>query len=202
MQNAITSFISSKDVSEYLNCSESSANQIINSLNNIFVKEVSRMIKKENKKKKCIDESVWTLEEYNSFIQELKSEPIYYYAFQLLYWCGLRAGELLALTAADIDLSEKTIRINKSYQRSVAGYCIKTPLTPNGIRTVNIPDALIYELNEYINNCQCIDINERLFPITQEALSRKIKKVSEMANLKQTTLAGIRHSYVINGGKL
>ena len=86
---------------------------------------------------------IWTLEEYNNFIKELESDPIYYNAFQLVFWGGLRTGELLALTPADIDFTEKTIRINKSYQHSIEGYCIRTPLTPNGIRTINIPENFI-----------------------------------------------------------
>ncbi len=38
-------------------------------------------------------------------------------AFLLLYWTGMRIGELLALTYNDIDLEKRTISINKSYQR-------------------------------------------------------------------------------------
>ena len=34
----------------------------------------------------------------------LKNKPVSYHAFQILYWCGLRLGEMLALTASDIDL--------------------------------------------------------------------------------------------------
>lgn len=46
----------------------------------------------------------WTKEEYLKFIECVKDKPISYYAFQILYWCGIREGELLALTPADIDL--------------------------------------------------------------------------------------------------
>ena len=38
-------------------------------------------------------------------------------AFLLLYWSGMRIGELLALTYDDINLEEKAISITKSYQR-------------------------------------------------------------------------------------
>ena len=44
-------------------------------------------------------------------------KPMLYYAFEILYWCGIREGELLALTPADFDFEKKTLRINKSYQR-------------------------------------------------------------------------------------
>ena len=39
----------------------------------------------------------WTKEEYLKFIEAVKDKPYSYHAFQILYWCGLRVGELLAL---------------------------------------------------------------------------------------------------------
>lgn len=36
---------------------------------------------------------------------------------KILYWTGIREGELLALTPADFDFVKKTLHINKSYQR-------------------------------------------------------------------------------------
>lgn len=201
MKKSITKFMSAKEVAEYLNCSEAYANKIIASLNKVFVKQASHLFADNNGKMISKEETIWTLEEYNRFIKELESDPIYYNAFQLLFWGGLRTGEILALTPADIDFTEKTIQINKSYQRSVGGYCIRTPLTKNGIRTITIPENLIPELKKYINGFCNIDENARLFPITQETLSRKLKKVSETTNLKKTTLAGMRHSAFIKGGK-
>ena len=44
----------------------------------------------------------WTKEEYLKFIEAVKDKPYSYQAFQILYWCGLRVGELLALTPQDI----------------------------------------------------------------------------------------------------
>ena len=58
----------------------------------------------------------WTKEEYLKFIECVKDKPISYYAFQILYWCGIREGELLALTPADIDFENKKLHITKSYQ--------------------------------------------------------------------------------------
>ena len=40
----------------------------------------------------------WTLEEYKKFSEVMMDKPISYYAFQMLYWCGIREGEMLALT--------------------------------------------------------------------------------------------------------
>ena len=40
----------------------------------------------------------WTQEEYEKFSESIMDKPVSYYAFQLLYWTGIRCGELLALT--------------------------------------------------------------------------------------------------------
>ena len=36
-------------------------------------------------------------------------DPVGYYYFQMLYWCGLREGEALALTISDFDFAKKTV---------------------------------------------------------------------------------------------
>lgn len=36
----------------------------------------------------------WTKEEYLKFIEKVKDKPYSYQAFQILYWCGLRVGDL------------------------------------------------------------------------------------------------------------
>ena len=45
----------------------------------------------------------WTKEEYLKFADAVMDKPMSYYAFEMLYWCGIRMGELLALTAEDFD---------------------------------------------------------------------------------------------------
>ena len=71
----------------------------------------------------------WTKDEYSRFAEEMMDKPVSYYAFEMLYWCGIREGELLALTAADFDFNNSTVRINKSYQRLHGEDVITTPKT-------------------------------------------------------------------------
>lgn len=56
-------------------------------------------------------------------------------AFMLLYWTGMRIGELLALTYEDIDLEKRIISISKSYQRLDGKDVITPPKTPKSNRT-------------------------------------------------------------------
>lgn len=54
----------------------------------------------------------WTKEEYLKFSYIMMDKPTSYYAFQILYWCGIRVGELLALTPNDFNYENQTININ------------------------------------------------------------------------------------------
>ena len=72
---------------------------------------------------------VWTKEEYKKFSEAIIDKPQAYYAFEVLFWTGLRVGELLALTPADIDFSAKTISVTKSYQRIKGEDYITDPKT-------------------------------------------------------------------------
>ena len=68
----------------------------------------------------------------------------------MLYWCGIREGELLALTAADFDFEKETVRINKSYQRLHGEDVITTPKTKKSNRIIKMPKFLCEEMQEYI----------------------------------------------------
>lgn len=68
----------------------------------------------------------WTKQEFKRFLVTVEDKPEARMAFLLLYWTGMRIGELLALTYNDIDLEKRTISINKSYQR-LDGRDIITP---------------------------------------------------------------------------
>ena len=65
-----------------------------------------------------------------SFAFAVMDKPVSYYAFEMLYWCGIREGELLALTAVDFDFERGTVTINKSYQRIDGRDVITEPKTP------------------------------------------------------------------------
>ena len=60
----------------------------------------------------------WTKEEYLKFAEVMMDKPRSYYAFELLYWTGIRSGELLALTPSDFDFEKQTLRMNKTFHRS------------------------------------------------------------------------------------
>ena len=107
----------------------------------------------------------WMQEEFNDFLETVSDKPETRMAFLLLYWSGMRIGELLALTYDDINLEEKTISITKSYQRLKGKDVITQPKTPKSIRIITMPDFLADEFREYCSHLYGIIKNER-FPAT------------------------------------
>lgn len=69
-------------------------------------------------KAKAKEMMFWTKEEYMKFIETMKNKPVSYYLFEILYWTGIREGELLALSKKDFDLENKTVSITRSYQKN------------------------------------------------------------------------------------
>lgn len=99
----------------------------------------------------------WTQEEYKKFSEEMMDKPVSFYAFEMLYWCGIREGELLALTPVDFDFDRQTVTISKSYQRIGGRDIITDPKTPKSNRTIKMPEFLCEEMQDYIKQLYRID---------------------------------------------
>lgn len=92
----------------------------------------------------------WTAEEFNKFIEAVEDKPYSSCAFKILFWGGLRLGEMLALTVKDFDFDNNTININKSYQRIDRKDVITSPKTPKAVRVVSMPKAVMEEIQNLI----------------------------------------------------
>ena len=90
----------------------------------------------------------WTKAEYQRFAEAMMDKPLSYYAFEMLYWCGIREGELLALTPTDFDFEAGTVKISKSYQRLHGEDVITTPKTKKSNRTIKMPNFLCDEMRD------------------------------------------------------
>lgn len=92
----------------------------------------------------------WTKAEYLKFAEAMMDKPLSYYAFEMLYWCGVREGELLALTPGDFDFEKQTVTISKSYQRIKGKDVITDPKTPKSNRVIQMPAFLCEEMRDYM----------------------------------------------------
>ena len=138
----------------------------------------------------------WTKEEYLRFAEVIMDKPLSYYAFELLYWCGIREGELLALTAGDFDLEKKTLRINKSYQRLKGRDVITGPKTKKSNRTIRMPDFLNDEIRDFLEMQYGLGENDRLFPVTKSYLHHEMDRGAKTAGVKRIRIHDRRHSHV------
>lgn len=138
----------------------------------------------------------WTKEEYLKFADVMMDKPVSYYAFEMLYWCGIRMGEMLALTPADFDFERCTVTINKSYQRLKGKDIITSPKTPKSNRTVKMPKFLCEEMREYIGMYYEIKTDERLFQITKSYLHHEMDRGAKTAGVKRIRIHDLRHSHV------
>lgn len=153
--------------------------------------KVGNMGKEKNK-----EIEFWTQDEYKIFADVMMDKPRSFYAFEMLYWCGIREGELLALTPADFDFEKGTVSITKSYQRLRGRDVITEPKTPKSNRVIKMPEFLVEEIQDYINLLYCIEPNARLFEVTKSYLTNEMKRGSKIAGVKRIRVHGLRHSHV------
>jgi len=147
-------------------------------------------------KEKTREMLYWTKDEYMKFAEEIMDKPVSFYAFEMLYWCGLRLGEMLALTPADFNFDKGIVRINKSYQRINGEDVITDPKTEKSNRNVQMPEFLIDEIKEYLDSLYGIEPDQRLFPVTKNYMHNEMSRGSKAAGVKRIRIHDIRHSHV------
>lgn len=137
----------------------------------------------------------WTHEEFKTFIA-CADNIRHRVFFNVLYYTGLRCGEALALTPADIDLEKHLISVTKTYHRMKGKDLITPPKTPNSVRSVPIPAFLCDMLQDYINRIYGIKNSDRLFPLNNKALDQPLRRICDRSGVKRIRVHDIRHSHV------
>ena len=154
-------------------------------------RKAGTMGKEENK-----EMEFWTQEEFQAFLECVADKPISYYAFEILYWTGIREGELLALTPGDFNFEKKTLWINKSYQRLEGKDVITDPKTPKSNRTIVMPDFLTVEMEDFISSLYGIRDDDRIFTISKSYLHHEMDRGAKLAGVKRIRIHGLRHSHI------
>ena len=137
----------------------------------------------------------WTPEEYAQFIEACKDNVEYYTIFEILYYTGMREGELLALTLNDIDFRENQIHINKTYYRITGKDLINAPKTESSERIVDIPEFLTQEIREYVTHLYKPDSETRLFNKRPQYLRSILRDRAAKAGVKEIRVHDLRHSH-------
>lgn len=145
----------------------------------------------ENKK----EFQIWGLDDFHQFINYV-DHPTYHALFYLLYTCGLRKSEALALNWRDLDIRNKKIKINKTLTRKVSGlaWAIQAPKTKNSYREILIPDKVLNEIIKLPKENEDDFIFGGNHPIPEETLSRKFKEWIKISKVKNIRIHDLRHS--------
>ena len=144
-------------------------------------------------KSKADNMEFWTKQEFKQFLPSMEKKPEAKMAFMLLYWTGMRIGELLALTYEDIDLEKRIISISKSYQRLDGKDVITPPKTPKSNRKITIPPFLAEELKEYCSHLYGIMPNERMFRFTKSYMEHEIVRGIKETGVRVTIQYPIKY---------
>lgn len=76
----------------------------------------------------------------------------------ILFYCGLRREEALALTPSDFDFKNQTVTINKAIVFDKNTPVLSAPKNISSNRTVPLPSEAIPVLKDYISHCKTIQL--------------------------------------------
>lgn len=147
----------------------------------------------------------WTLDEYNTFINALRDEQLaasnhihrkvdtdtLTAAFNVLFFMGLRIGELMGLTLDSIDFNKKTLTVNKQYQEKK----FTEPKTKESYRTLPICNIVYDDLRKLVDRLVDDNPNQRLFAsLNPSNIRRALDSGAKLAGVKRIRLHDLRHS--------
>lgn len=170
-----------------------------------FIKVYNKMSNFTNPNERKKEMSFYTPEEFQKFLS-VENELKYICAFQTLFYCGLRNGELRELTWNDINFNRSTLTVNKNIVKvpdSKTGkpYTVTSPKTSSSYRTIPIPNFLLKDLSDLYND----DANyygfkdswyvfSNIDPLAATTLLDRKTKNAFMARVKDIRIHDFRHS--------
>lgn len=161
------------------------------------------------KKQETVKLKYWTLEQFQQFenaLTSIKQKTL----FNILFWSGMRKGEVLALRISDIDFKTNMITVDKSW----TGEEISTVKNTSSERCISVPNHVIDLIKKLIkykkDKYKYVKKTDYLFtaynkpnPISPTSVNIFLKRGTEMANLPHIRVHYFRHSHaslLINAG--
>ena len=132
----------------------------------------------------------WTSEEFKQFLMVI-SDIKHRICFSLLFFSGMRVGELMSLNVEDFDFEKNQIRINKNKMRYNGE--ITTPKTTHSVRIIDMPLSLMQNVKAYIESLNKVE--SPLFSISYSTLAYEMHRYAKKANLKEIHIHDLRHSH-------
>ncbi len=137
----------------------------------------------------------WTYEEFSQFIKAVEDRPMSKVIFNLLFFSGMREGEMLALTLNDFNFEKNTVKISKNYAKVNGEELIQEPKTPKSKREISLPKKILDMIKTYSETLYDYKPNERLFLTSKYSLKRQMVYGCKKSGVKQIRIHDIRHSH-------
>lgn len=138
---------------------------------------------------------IWEPEQYRQFAETMMDKPPFFYAFEVMYWCGLSGREVLALTADDIDLEKRVLSVTGSLLPRSRDEAADPANHVDSIRCVALPNFLCNELKDYMGYIYKPSEDGRLFPISKLEMIYEVKRGAEKADLPEIKADGLKQSH-------
>ena len=163
----------------------------------------NKMTKFQDPNERRKEMAYYTYDEFKKFIsyeEDLRWKCV----FEILYYCGLRKGELKGLTWKDIDFDNRTITINKqiSQQSNRSEWHFSPPKTAKSNRVLPMTKTLLNDLIKLKESDKEIlfGFNDKFFvvgdirPAISSTIAGRKNKNCELAGVKQIRIHDFRHS--------
>ena len=139
---------------------------------------------------------IWTIDEFRQFIVAVSNKPLSELLFNLLFYSGMRSGELLALTLNDFDFESNTININKTFSVLIGGVQhTSTPKTHKSKRIITMPMQIMDLVKQYAEKLYGYKPKDRLFPVTKSYLTAEMIRGCKNSQVKKIRVHDLRHSH-------
>lgn len=115
-----------------------------------FVKVYPKMTNFNDPNEVKKEMSYYTYDEFKLYLEQI-DELRWRTTFEILYYCGLRRGEIRGLTWKDINFKNKTLSVNKQITDqcgTVKDIHFSSPKTKSSIRTIPLTKVLLDDLKE------------------------------------------------------
>lgn len=143
----------------------------------------------------------WTVEQFNTFVSYVDNFS-YKTMFSVLFWTGLRKGEMLALRVCDIDFDNKEINVENSWN----GTEVTSVKTTASERRIGIPEHVCKDIQiliDYQNTCYgTFRQTDYLFsgrnptvPMAASNVNLQLKKIIKKSELPPIRVHYFRHSH-------
>lgn len=121
----------------------------------------------------------------------------------LSLYCGLRIGEICALSWEDVDLEQKELHITKTLYRipivdskdSKTKIVISTTKTNCSTRTIPLPDSVVNTLKLVKEHNPVYLVSNKYTPSEPRVLTYAYKRILKKAGLRDITFHSLRHTF-------